>query len=106
MDLERLVPGVLLPGFAGTVVPEWLRAELERGLAGVCLFLGNVSADDPEGTARLAAAIRAVRPDTLVAADEEGGVVTRLEGRDGSTLPSPAQLGLVAPEVAERVGAV
>ncbi|GAA5205378.1 glycoside hydrolase family 3 N-terminal domain-containing protein [Microbacterium kyungheense] len=106
MDLEQLVPGVLLPGFAGTVVPEWLHGELERGLGGVCLFAGNVAADDPDGTARLAAAIRAVRPGTLVAADEEGGVVTRLEGRHGSTLPSPAQLGLVAPDVAERVGAV
>jgi len=106
MELEDLVPGVLLPGFAGPVVPEWLRAELERGLGGVCLFAGNVDAADPDGTARLAAAIRAVRPDVLVAADEEGGVVTRLEGREGSTLPSPAQLGLVAPEVAERVGAV
>jgi beta-N-acetylhexosaminidase len=106
MDLEQLVPGVLLPGFAGPTMPEWLRAELQRGLAGVCLFAGNVSADDPDGTARLAADIRAVRPDTIVAADEEGGVVTRLEGRRGSTLPSPAQLGLVAPEVAERVGAV
>ncbi|MFD4959609.1 glycoside hydrolase family 3 N-terminal domain-containing protein [Microbacterium sp. NPDC058389] len=106
MDLEELVPGVLLPGFAGPVVPEWLRAELERGLGGVCLFAGNVDAADPDGTAVLAAAIRAVRPSTLVAADEEGGVVTRLEGREGSTLPSPAQLGLVAPDVAERVGVV
>jgi beta-N-acetylhexosaminidase len=106
MDLEQLVPGVLLPGFAGTVVPEWLRTELQRGLGGVCLFAGNVDAADPDGTAALAAAIRAIRPGALVAADEEGGVVTRLEGRAGSTLPSPAQLGLVAPEVAERIGAV
>lgn len=105
MDVHQLVPGVLLPGFAGPALPEWLRAELERGLGGVCLFAGNVDGADPDGTARLAADIRAVRPETLVAADEEGGVVTRLEGRDGSTLPSPAQLGLVAPVVAERVGA-
>lgn len=106
MGVHELVPGVLLPGFAGPQLPEWLRAELERGLGGVCLFAGNVDAGDPDGTARLAAAIRAVRPETLVAADEEGGVVTRLEGRDGSTLPSPAQLGLVSTAVAERVGAV
>lgn len=106
MNPHELVPGVLLPGFAGRELPDWLRAELERGLGGVCLFGGNVDAADPHGTARLAAAIRAVRPGALVAADEEGGVVTRLEGRDGSTLPSPAQLGLVAPAVAERAGAV
>ena len=106
MNDVELVPGVLLPGFAGTALPEWVRAELRRGLGGVCLFAGNVDAGDPEGTARLAAEIRSVRPATLIAADEEGGVVTRLEGRTGSTLPSPAQLGLVAPEVAERAGAV
>lgn len=106
MTVEGLIPGVLLPGFAGPALPEWVRAELGRGLGGVCLFAGNVDPGDPSGTARLAAAIRAVRPETLVAADEEGGVVTRLEGRDGSTLPSPAQLGLVAPDVSERIGAV
>ena len=106
MNDVELVPGVLLPGFAGTALPEWVRAELRRGLGGVCLFAGNVDAGDPEGTARLAAEIRSVRPATLIAADEEGGVVTRLEGRTGSTLPSPAQLGLAAPEVAERAGAV
>ncbi|MFC0196399.1 glycoside hydrolase family 3 N-terminal domain-containing protein, partial [Microbacterium arthrosphaerae] len=106
MRPDELVPGVLLPGFAGTELPEWVRAELDRGLGGVCLFAGNVDAADPDGTARLAAAIRAARPATLVAADEEGGVVTRLEGRDGSTLPSPAQLGLVPADVSERVGAV
>lgn len=106
MTVEGLIPGVLLPGFAGTTLPEWLRAELGRGLGGVCLFAGNVDAADPDGTARLAAAIRAVRGETLIAADEEGGVVTRLEGRDGSTLPSPAQLGLVGVDVSERIGAV
>ena len=105
MDLHELVPGVLLPGFAGPALPEWLRVELGRGLGGVCLFAGNVDPQDPAGTARLAADIRAVRPAALVAADEEGGVVTRLEGRAGSTLPSPAQLGLVGPDVSERIGA-
>ncbi|MFC8682080.1 glycoside hydrolase family 3 N-terminal domain-containing protein [Microbacterium ureisolvens] len=106
MDVRELVPGVLLPGFAGPSLPDWVRDELRRGLGGVCLFAGNVDPADPDGTARLAAGIRAVRPETLIAADEEGGVVTRLEGRDGSTLPSPAQLGLISPDVAERVGAV
>nr|MDQ2698219.1 glycoside hydrolase family 3 protein [Actinomycetota bacterium] len=106
MNDVELVPGVLLPGFAGTDLPGWVRTELQRGLGGVCLFAGNVDATDPEGTARLASEIRGVRPATLIAADEEGGVVTRLEGRAGSTLPSPAQLGLVEPGTAERAGAV
>ncbi|HEX5856691.1 MAG TPA: glycoside hydrolase family 3 N-terminal domain-containing protein [Microbacterium sp.] len=106
MDAEKLVPGVLLPGFAGPALPEWVRAELERGLAGVCLFAGNIDHGDPHGVRRLSDAIRAIEPHAIVAADEEGGVVTRLEADTGSTLPSPAQLGLVPPEVAERVGSV
>ncbi|MCR2815379.1 glycoside hydrolase family 3 N-terminal domain-containing protein [Microbacterium jiangjiandongii] len=101
-----LIPGVLLPGFAGRAVPEWLRAELHHGLAGVCLFAGNIDPDDPAGTARLAERLRGERAGVLIAADEEGGAVTRLESVTGSTLPSPAQLGLVPADVAERAGSV
>jgi beta-N-acetylhexosaminidase len=32
----------LLPGFEGTVLPEWLRARLADGLGGVCLFGENI----------------------------------------------------------------
>ena len=95
-----LAPQVLLPGFAGTTVPAWLDDALDAGLAGVCLFAGNVDPGDPHGTARLTAALRARRPDLVVALDEEGGVVTRLEAPRGSTLPSPAQIGLLPVDAA------
>ena len=101
-----LAPQVLLPGFAGTTVPAWLDDALDAGLAGVCLFAGNVDPGDPHGTARLTAALRARRPDLVVALDEEGGVVTRLEAPRGSTLPSPAQIGLLPVDAAAETGAL
>lgn len=112
MSVERMprgsefAPRVLLPGFAGTEVPSWLGEAIEAGLAGVCLFAGNVSADDPEGTAVLAEALRAHRSDVIVALDEEGGVVTRLEAPGGSTLASPAQLGLLPAQATARTGSI
>lgn len=112
MSVERMprgsefAPRVLLPGFAGTEVPSWLGEAIEAGLAGVCLFAGNVSADDPQGTAVLAEALRAHRSDVIVALDEEGGVVTRLEAPGGSTLASPAQLGLLPAQATARTGSI
>ncbi|MGH3587228.1 MAG: glycoside hydrolase family 3 protein, partial [Pseudonocardia sp.] len=72
---EALVAGVLLPGFSGTAVPDWLARAIDDGLAGVCLFAGNVDPDLPA----LTAALHGRRPGFLVASDEEGGPVTRLE---------------------------
>ncbi|MBF4992918.1 glycoside hydrolase family 3 protein [Arthrobacter gandavensis] len=83
------VNGVILPGFFGTDLPQWLAEALDDGLAGVVYFGQNISPD----TARLSAAIRSRRPSAIIAADEEGGTVTRLEAEHGSTLPGPAQLG-------------
>ena len=39
---EQLVDAVLLPGFTGTTVPGCLARAADGGLAGVCLFAGNV----------------------------------------------------------------
>jgi beta-N-acetylhexosaminidase len=82
---------VLLPGFRGTALPAWLRARLEAGLAGVCLFADNLVDDDQ--AAALTAQIRAANPDAVVAVDEEGGDVTRLAARTGSPYPGNAVLG-------------
>ena len=89
--LRRLALAVVLPGFVGTTVPDWLRRRLDDGLAGVCLFGQNV-ADDAQVTA-LGAALHDVRPDVLVTADEEGGSVTRLDAAAGSPWPGHASLG-------------
>jgi beta-N-acetylhexosaminidase len=104
-DLRRLALGTLFPGFEGTTAPSWLLDLLDEGLAGVVLFERNVDADDPDGSvAALTAQLRAARPDAVVAMDEEGGDVTRLDAARGSDIPGAAALGVVDdPDLTRRV---
>lgn len=90
MSLPR-IPAVLLPGFVGTELPEWLAARLRGGLAGVCLFAENITSR--EQLRALTSAIRAANPLALIAIDEEGGDVTRLHAATGSPFPGNAILG-------------
>jgi beta-N-acetylhexosaminidase len=87
------VDAVLLPGFVGTTLPDWVADRLRGGLAGVCLYGENV--ESPSQVASLVARIRAAKPDALVAIDEEGGDVTRLHYLDGSPYPGAALLGRI-----------
>ncbi|WP_028802059.1 glycoside hydrolase family 3 protein [Streptomyces sp. 142MFCol3.1] len=84
---------VLQPGFTGTTAPDWLLRRLGEGLASVGLFGRNIAS--PEQLASLTAQLRAERDDVLVAIDEEGGDVTRLEVRTGSSFPGNHALGAV-----------
>lgn len=88
---KQSVDAVLLPGFAGTTLPGWVADRLRGGLAGVCLYGENV--ESSEQVAALVAEIRAIKPDALVAIDEEGGDVTRLHYLTGSPYPGAALLG-------------
>ncbi|MEU8272126.1 glycoside hydrolase family 3 N-terminal domain-containing protein [Sphaerisporangium sp. NPDC049002] len=90
-DLDRLAATVLQPGFEGTAPPGWLLSQLAGGLGGVVLFARNVS----PGTAGLVRRLREENPEVVVAVDEEGGTVTRLEAATGSSWPGNAALGLV-----------
>jgi beta-N-acetylhexosaminidase len=81
----------LLPGFAGTVLPVWLRDRLRAGLGGVCLYAQNISS--PEQLHDLTDAIRAANPYAIIAIDEEGGDVTRLFAATGAPFPGNAVLG-------------
>ncbi len=92
-DLARLINSVILPGFVGTTVPGWLAAALQNGLAGVVYFGHNIDPDSPAQVAELSAAIRAANPHAVIGVDEEGGNVTRLQSRDGSTIPGAGVLG-------------
>jgi beta-N-acetylhexosaminidase len=106
--VEELALRVLLPGFAGTTPPEWVRRRASEGLGGVVLFARNV--DDREQIRALNAALHAERPGLLVAMDEEGGDVTRLEAKTGSSYPGNLALGAaddegLTEEVAASMGA-
>jgi len=92
---------LVLPSFPGSEPPDWIRRFLADGGRGIVLFSYNV--DDLPA---LAASLRAEREDVLLALDEEGGDVTRLEWREGSSYPSAAALGaLDDPALTEEVAA-
>jgi beta-N-acetylhexosaminidase len=83
----------LFPGFEGVAPPDWVQRLVAQGLGGVVLFARNVG--EPEELQALTASLRAERPDLLVAIDEEGGDVTRLEAAGGSSFPGNLALGVV-----------
>ncbi|KUL53319.1 sugar hydrolase [Streptomyces sp. NRRL F-4489] len=91
--LTRDALAVLQPGFTGTTAPDWLLRRLDEGLVSVALFGRNVRG--PEQLAALCGQLRGAREDLLVAIDEEGGDVTRLEVRTGSSFPGNLALGAV-----------
>ncbi|MEW2394790.1 glycoside hydrolase family 3 N-terminal domain-containing protein [Streptomyces sp. NPDC046862] len=105
--LTRDALTVLQPGFLGTTAPDWLLRRLGEGLASVGLFGRNIAS--PEQLAALTAELRAECENVLVAIDEEGGDVTRLEVRTGSSFPGNHALGAVddvelTREVAHELG--
>ncbi|MBW1603027.1 glycoside hydrolase family 3 protein [Streptomyces sp. JJ66] len=91
--LVRDALAVLQPGFTGTAAPAWLLRQLDQGLTSVGLFGRNIASADQ--LAALTAELRVVRPGVLVAVDEEGGDVTRLEARTGSSFPGNLALGTI-----------
>jgi beta-N-acetylhexosaminidase len=91
-SLELLADRCLFPGFKGTVAPDWIRRRLARGLGGVLLYGRNV--ETLEQATALAASLHAERPEVLIAIDEEGGDVTRLDAATGSSYPGNLALGV------------
>ncbi|MFF8378791.1 glycoside hydrolase family 3 protein [Streptomyces sp. NPDC015661] len=91
--LTRDALTVLQPGFVGTTAPDWLLRRIGEGLSSVGLFGRNIV--DSQQLAALTAQLRAERDDVLVAIDEEGGDVTRLEVKQGSSFPGNYALGSV-----------
>lgn len=94
--MSRLAAGVLLGGLRGTDPEQWLLDLVDEGLAGVVLFAENTP--DVPTTRRLTDQLHARNPRLLVMSDEEGGDVTRIEHRTGSSLPGSAALGVVDDE--------
>jgi len=100
--LRRLTLSCLLLGFQGPTPPRWLLDALADGLGGVVLFGSNLHGNDPQA---LAASLReAAGHDIVLALDEEGGDVTRLDDTRGSTSPGAAALGFLDdPAATEQV---
>ena len=92
-NLEHLADRCLLPGFIGTNAPDWILRRAAAGLGGVCLYARNVKS--PEQLSLLNARLHAENPRLLIAIDEEGGDVTRLEAATGSSYPGNLALGAV-----------
>jgi beta-N-acetylhexosaminidase len=92
-SIERLADRCLLPGFVGTEAPDWILRRAAAGLGGVCLYARNVAS--PSQLARLTARLHAENPGLVIAIDEEGGDVTRLEAAAGSSYPGNLALGAV-----------
>jgi beta-N-acetylhexosaminidase len=104
-ELESLAAACVFAGFNGVTAPDWVRVWLARGLGGVVLFGRNVSGG-PDQVRALTAELRREREDVLVAIDEEGGDVTRLEAAAGSSYPGNHALGVLDEvELTERVAA-
>lgn len=101
--LAAAVNGVLLAGFTGTEPPGWLLDAAADGLAGVVYFAHNTP--DLATTAALSDRLHAARADLLIAVDEEGGDVSRLQAAAGSALPGAGALGVVDdPELTREAG--
>jgi beta-N-acetylhexosaminidase len=94
---EPAAAACLFPGFEGLIAPDWLR---DGGFGGVVLFARNIR--DSKQLGELTASL----PGLLIAVDEEGGDVTRLEVADGSSFPGNLALGAVDDvALTRRVGA-
>jgi beta-N-acetylhexosaminidase len=94
VDLDEAVHRCLVAGFDGTTgVPSTLKRLVERGLGGVILFTRNVR--DADQVRRLTDELRALRPDLLVAIDNEGGGIGHLVAAGAPEVPGSYALGVV-----------
>ncbi|MFJ6896040.1 glycoside hydrolase family 3 N-terminal domain-containing protein [Streptomyces hokutonensis] len=94
VDLDEAAHRCLVAGFDGaTTVPDTLKRLIDRGLGGVILFTRNVR--DAGQVRRLTDELRALRPDLLVAIDNEGGDIGHLVKAGAPDVPGSYALGVV-----------
>ncbi|MER5433234.1 glycoside hydrolase family 3 N-terminal domain-containing protein [Streptomyces sp. NPDC002588] len=90
--LDEAVHRCLVAGFAGTTtVPDPLKRLVDRGLGGVILFTRNVR--DADQVRELTGALRELRPDLLIAIDNEGGGIGHLVAAGAPEVPGSWALG-------------
>lgn len=102
-EVRELALACLLLGYVGPEPPDYIRDALGAGLGGLVLFGSNLG--DGTGVAALTDRLREVAGhDIVLALDEEGGNVTRLDTVRGSSSPGAAALGyLDDPAATEQV---
>jgi len=101
--MDVLAEHVLLPGFEGLEPPDWVLRRAARGLGGVCVFARNI--ESLAQLQRLCASLHDANPRLIIAIDEEGGDVTRLEAATGSSYPGNLALGAAGDvDLTRRVG--
>ncbi|SEE66322.1 beta-N-acetylhexosaminidase [Streptomyces sp. 3213] len=94
VDLDEAAHRCLVAGFDGaTTVPDTLKHLIDRGLGGVILFTRNIR--DAGQVRRLTDELRALRPDLLVAIDNEGGGIGHLVNAGAPDVPGSYALGVV-----------
>ncbi|WP_427919387.1 glycoside hydrolase family 3 N-terminal domain-containing protein [Streptomyces sp. cg40] len=94
VDLDEAAHRCLVAGFDGaTTVPDTLKRLIDRGLGGVILFTRNIR--DAGQVRRLTDELRALRPDLLVAIDNEGGGIGHLVKAGAPDVPGSYALGVV-----------
>jgi len=104
-DLRRLAASLFVVGFPGLEAPGVTLRLVEDGVAGVIYFARN--AQNAEQVARLSATLldRARPRQLLIAADEEGGLVSRLP-RGPARMPGAMALGAAGdPALARQAAA-
>ncbi|GGX06093.1 glycoside hydrolase family 3 N-terminal domain-containing protein [Streptomyces lomondensis] len=91
--LDEAAHRCLVAGFAGTTtVPDTLKRLVDRGLGGVILFTRNVR--DAQQVRQLTDTLRSLRPDLIVAIDNEGGGIGHLVGAGAPDVPGSYALGV------------
>ncbi len=91
-------------GIQGQQIPSWLPELSARGLKSVCIYGENV--DSEEQLTGFVSELREVLgPEAIIAIDEEGGEVTRVDYRSGSRFAGNGYLGRLGdPEITARDG--
>ncbi|MCL6422363.1 beta-glucosidase [Brachybacterium sp. JHP9] len=92
-EWDRDVLGLMMAPIDGTDLPGWAGDALDAGLASIILFGHNTP--DAQTARDLSRSIHARAPQALIAIDEEGGDVTRLQAATGSSLPTAWALGAI-----------
>ncbi|MEU9450265.1 glycoside hydrolase family 3 N-terminal domain-containing protein [Streptomyces sp. NPDC048277] len=91
-SLDEAAHRCLVAGFDGTTaVPDTLKRLVDRGLGGVILFTRNIR--DADQVRELTGTLRELRPDLLVAIDNEGGGIGHLVGAGAPEVPGNQALG-------------